>query len=99
MELTVQSFVDPDPFQELTFPTVIAAKLASADYLGQPLAKLTPEQMADIDAILGNTLNKQAVMSQIRDWTAEVRSFLQGQLPTSRTQDLREQLLKIGIPL
>jgi len=40
--------------------------------------------------ILANLLN-------IR--TAEVRSFLQGQLPTSRTQDLREQLLKIGIPL
>jgi hypothetical protein len=68
MELRVQSFVDPDPFQELTFPTVIAAKLAIADYLGQPLAKLTSLQMADIDAILGNTLNKQAVMSQIRDY-------------------------------
>ncbi|MBW4689695.1 MAG: IS481 family transposase [Komarekiella atlantica HA4396-MV6] len=68
MELRVQSFVDPDPFQELTFPTVIAAKLAIADYLGQPLAKLTPLQMADVDAILGNTLNKQAVMSQIRDY-------------------------------
>lgn len=68
IELRVQSFVDPDPFQELTFPTVIAAKLAIADYLGQPLAKLTSEQMADVDAILSNTLNKQAVMSQIRDY-------------------------------
>lgn len=67
-ELPMQSFVDPDPFQELTFPTVIAAKQAIADYLGRPLAKLTPSQMADIDAICADTLNKQAVMSQIRDY-------------------------------
>ena len=29
----------------------------------------------------------------------EVRSFLYGQLPPGRTQDLREQMLKLGIPL
>jgi type II secretory pathway predicted ATPase ExeA len=31
--------------------------------------------------------------------TAEVSSFLHGQLPPGRTQDLREQMLKIGIPV
>ncbi|MBV9387524.1 MAG: ExeA family protein [Chroococcidiopsidaceae cyanobacterium CP_BM_ER_R8_30] len=31
--------------------------------------------------------------------TAEVRSFLHGQLPLGRTQDLRDQMLKIGIPV
>ena len=31
--------------------------------------------------------------------TAEMRSFLHGQLPPGRTQDLRDQMLKIGIPL
>lgn len=40
--------------------------------------------------VLANLLNVR---------TAEVRSFLQGQLPPSRTQDLRDQMLKIGIPL
>ena len=30
---------------------------------------------------------------------AEVRSFLHGQLPPAKTQDMRDQLLKIGIPL
>ena len=30
---------------------------------------------------------------------AEVRSFLHGQLPPGRTQDLRDQMLKVGIPL
>ncbi|WP_139295188.1 DDE-type integrase/transposase/recombinase [Planktothrix tepida] len=67
-ELKVQPFVDPNPFQELTFSTVIAAKLAIADYLARPLAKLTPEQMAYIDAVLLATLNKQEVMKQIRDF-------------------------------
>jgi len=30
---------------------------------------------------------------------AEVRSFLHGQLPPEKTQDIRDQILKIGIPL
>ena len=30
---------------------------------------------------------------------AEVRSFLHGQLPPEKTQDMRDQILKIGIPL
>lgn len=67
-QLKVQPFVEPNPFQELTFSTVIAAKLAIADYLARPLAKLTPEQMAYIDAVLLTTLNKQEVMKQIRDF-------------------------------
>jgi len=47
--LPVQPFVDPDPFQQLTFPSRIAAKLAIADYLGLPLAKLPQEQRTAID--------------------------------------------------
>lgn len=31
--------------------------------------------------------------------TAEVRSFLHGQLSSGRTQDLREQMLRLGIPI
>jgi hypothetical protein len=58
----VQSFVDPDPFEELTFKNVIAAKRAIADYLVKPLAKLTPEQMSTVNSILEKTLNKQEVM-------------------------------------
>lgn len=67
-EIPMQPFVDPDPFQELTFPTPLAAKLAIADYLGQPLAKLAPEQMAELDEILARTLNKQAVLTQVREY-------------------------------
>jgi hypothetical protein len=67
-QFKVQPFVEPNPFQEVTFSTVIAAKLAIADYLARPLAKLTKEQMAYIDAVLSSTLNKQEVMKQIRDF-------------------------------
>jgi hypothetical protein len=66
--LKAQPFIDPNPFQELTFSTVIAAKLAISEYLARPLAKLTSEQMAYIDAVLLSTLNKQEVMKQIRDF-------------------------------
>lgn len=64
----VQSFVDPDPFEELEFKNVIAAKVAIADYLVKPLAKLTPEQMAAVEDILSKTLNKKEVMGEIGDY-------------------------------
>ncbi|MGH2416381.1 MAG: hypothetical protein ACRDEA_22345, partial [Microcystaceae cyanobacterium] len=67
-ELKVQPFVDSNPFQELTFSTAIAAKLAIAEYLARPLAKLTPEQVAYIDGVCASTLNKQEVMKQVRDF-------------------------------
>ena len=62
----VRSFVDPDPFEELTFKNVIEAKRAIAHYLVKPLAQLTSEQMAAVESILEKTLNKQEVMAQIR---------------------------------
>ena len=68
VELKMQPFVDPNPFQELTFSTVIAAKLAIAEYLARPLAKLTSEQMAYIDSVCTGTLNKQEVIKQVRDF-------------------------------
>ena len=64
----VRSFVDPDPFEELTFKNAIEAKKAIAYYLVKPLAKLTPEQMATVESILSKTLNKEEVMTQIKDY-------------------------------
>jgi hypothetical protein len=60
------SFIDPDPFGEFSFATSVAAKKAIADYLGKPLAKLTPEQMAYVNEVVGETLDKQEVMTQIQ---------------------------------
>ena len=64
----VRSFVDPDPFEELTFKNTIEAKKAIAYYLVKPLAKLTAEQMATVESILEKTLKKEEVMSQIKDY-------------------------------
>ncbi len=64
----VRSFVDPDPFQELTFKNAIEAKKAIAHYLVKPLAKLTSEQMAAVESILSETLKKKEVMSFIKDY-------------------------------
>jgi len=37
---------DPDPFQEIAYPNAVRAKLAIADLLGQPLARLSEEEHA-----------------------------------------------------
>jgi len=44
----------------------VAAKLAIADYLAFPLAKLPPEQLAAIEALLSQTLRKHDVLTYIR---------------------------------
>jgi hypothetical protein len=71
--LRSQPFVDPDPFHELAFPSIIDAKLAIAGYLGQPLAKLPAEQLDYINALVNETLQKQEVMARVRDYFKAVR--------------------------
>lgn len=61
-----ESFTDPDPFQELAFPSPIAAKRAIADYLGMPLAKLAAEQLAELNQLLTTTLRKEEVLEYAR---------------------------------
>ena len=61
-----QVFIDPDPFGEFTFPTRVAAKLAIADYLGLPLAKLPQEQLDAIDSCLSRTLKREEVIEYVR---------------------------------
>lgn len=61
-------FSDPDPFEEFFYPSVLLAKRAIADFLGQPLAKLSVEQRAFIDALLAETLNKKEVMKRVQQY-------------------------------
>jgi transposase len=61
-----QPFVDPDPFHELTFPSVLDAKQAIANHLALPLARLAPEQLAALNALLNETLAKHAVWEHVR---------------------------------
>jgi hypothetical protein len=59
-------FADPDPFHELTFPSVLEAKRAIADHLGVPLAKLAPAQLEALNILLQTTLAKQTVWEHVR---------------------------------
>jgi hypothetical protein len=77
-EVPAIPFADPDPFQEFAYPTVLMAKRAIADELGLPLAKLSPEQRAQIDAILASTLKKTEVMAQVR---AHIHAATEGGTP------------------
>jgi hypothetical protein len=64
----VSAFRDSDPFQEFTYPTAMLAKLAIAEYLGQPLAKLSPEQRQFINALLAETLNKKVILERVQQY-------------------------------
>jgi hypothetical protein len=66
VELAKQPFCDPDPFHELAFASAIDAKRAIADRLGMPLAKLTSEQLAALNALLAETLAKPVVWDHVR---------------------------------
>jgi len=59
-------FVDPDPFQEFSFTSLVMAKHAIADYLGVPLVKLSAEQIGAIEGLLGQTMNKREIMDWVR---------------------------------
>jgi len=61
-----EAFTSPDPYRELAFPSVLAAKLAISDHLGTPLAKLSSEQVENINVILNETLDKTEVFERIR---------------------------------
>lgn len=63
-------FADPDPFQELRYSSVLAGKLAIADYLGRPLAKLSAEDRGYINALLEETLDRRTVITCVRDTSA-----------------------------
>lgn len=61
-----QAFADPDPFREFVFTNRIAAKLAIADMLGMPLARLSDEDRLFIDQVVAETLERRTVMARVK---------------------------------
>lgn len=58
---------DDNPFlQTATFKSKLDAKTAIADYLGKPLSRLTDLQMAAINTILDESLDKKTVLEKTR---------------------------------
>lgn len=54
--------------QEDHYPTIIAAKLAIADEIAMPLAKLDPSDRTFIDGVLAETLARGIVLARIREY-------------------------------
>ncbi|MEI8573347.1 IS481 family transposase [Methylomonas sp. WH-1] len=54
--------------QEYHYPSKIAAKLAIADDIAKPLAKLTPNDRDFIDSVLAETLERSVVLGRIREY-------------------------------
>jgi hypothetical protein len=69
----VVQFKDSDPFQEFTYPGVLEAKKAIANYLGIPLSKLSEQQREKIDTILSGSLQKKEIMDEIRRYFRQQR--------------------------
>jgi hypothetical protein len=65
LTLPTQAF-DADAL-EYHFPPPVAAKLAIAEDLGVPLAKLTPDDRAFIDQVLAETRMRRLVLRRVRD--------------------------------
>ena len=65
--IPVQPF-EPVPILEVCYPNVVAAKLAIANELATPLAKLTEQDRQFINDLLAETLERAAVLAQIRGY-------------------------------
>jgi len=62
-----QRFAGPDPFQQLAYPSVLAAKHAIADEIGQPLARLPPDDRRFMDDLVHATLDKPELLARVRE--------------------------------
>jgi hypothetical protein len=75
---TVETPVPHQPFDaaahEYRFPSAIAAKLAIADELATPLAKLPAEDRVFIDHVLAETLMRSVVLARIREYFRNKKS-------------------------
>ena len=62
-----EPFLQPDPFHEKSWRDAISARKGIADFIGQPLAKLTEQQLDSIGKILDETLDKEEVLQRTQD--------------------------------
>ena len=63
----VRPFKDPDPFHQLAFANSIAARRAIADEIRVPLATLSDDDRAFIDALLARSLVRPDILAAVRD--------------------------------
>ncbi len=61
--IPARPFQDPDPFHQLVFANPIAARRAIADEIRVPLATLSDDDRAFIDALLNRTLARPEIIA------------------------------------
>jgi len=61
------AFALDNPFEQTKFKNQLEAKLAIAKWLGYPLGRLLPEQIAEINKIVSENLDKKLVMAQVKE--------------------------------
>ena len=61
------AFTLDNPFEQRKFKNELEAKLAIAKWLGYPLGRLLPEQIAKINEIISENLDKKFVMAQVKE--------------------------------
>lgn len=66
-DIPMQPF-EPTPAPDVCYPTNIAAKLAIADELAKPLAKLPEQDLLFINNLLAETLERSIVLARVRDY-------------------------------
>jgi hypothetical protein len=70
--ITIREDLPRQPFntesQEYHYPNQVAAKLAIADEIAMPLAKLAPSDRTFIDHVLTETLVRSVVLARIREY-------------------------------
>lgn len=65
-DVVIKKFQDPDPFHTIFFPSAYAAKIAISEYLALPLGKLAAKELAVIEQILAETMERKQVMDKIK---------------------------------
>ena len=63
----MRPFKDPDPFHQLVFANPIAARRAIADAIRVPLATLSEDDRAFIDALLDRSLARPEILAAVRE--------------------------------
>lgn len=72
-EPAIIPFQEKDPFQEFTYPSILAAKRAIADSLALPLARLSEQERFFIDELLAQTLSKKVILERVQHYFKERR--------------------------
>jgi hypothetical protein len=66
-QVSIRPFRGPDPFHELSFPTLLAAKRAIADEVRLPLGRLSDDDCRSIDALVARTLSLPEVLAAVHE--------------------------------